>query len=64
MPAVNLRASTAYGTNTTPLISGRANAPVHNEQLGSFLHGILDKEDKADANATSKFKHLKLLVWP
>ncbi|TVY35193.1 Sun domain-containing protein [Lachnellula occidentalis] len=40
LPAVNLRASTAYGTNTTPLMSGR-NGHEGNRQVNDVLHTLL-----------------------
>jgi hypothetical protein len=51
LPAVNLRASTAYGTNTTPLMSGRSGHD-NNQQLTDVLHKLLPP--KADDTASSK----------
>jgi len=55
LPALNLRASTAYGTNTTPLMTGRSGHL--NQQLGAVLQNILPPHnDDAGCKFTS-FRH-------
>ena len=53
LPAVNLRASTAYGTNTTPLMSGRS-GHEGSKQVNEVLHNLL--APKPDDAASSKFR--------
>ncbi|TVY27314.1 Sun domain-containing protein [Lachnellula hyalina] len=52
LPAVNLRASTAYGTNTTPLMSGRS-GHEGNRQVNDVLHTLLAPKTKNDDKAST-----------
>jgi hypothetical protein len=60
LPAVGLRASAAYGTNTVAQ-PGRVAGPQVSDQISNVLSGLLEPVPEIDhENGSSKFSQLKL----